>query len=67
MNITFNDLIEKVEELNMGDRELFIDIIQKRMIEYRKKEILKDIRQGRKDYKNNKVHRGSIQNLIKEI
>ena len=45
----------------------FIDILEKRMIEHRKKEILKDIKLGRNDYKRNKVHRGSVQDLINEI
>jgi len=67
MNITFNELLDSVEEMNISERELFVDIVQKRIHEQRRKEIIKDVVQGRKDYKAGKVKRGNSKDLMKAL
>ena len=46
---------------------MIVDIVQKRIIEKNRAEIIKEVEQGRIDYKNGNVKRGGVQELLKEI
>ena len=67
MEATFNEVIENIESLPIPEQELIIDIINKRINEYKLNEIIKDVKDGRKDYTAGKVKRGSLEDLMKDL
>jgi hypothetical protein len=67
MVLTFDQILDQIENLATDDKEMLLDIIQKRMTQQRRKEIISDIRIGRKDYTKGNVKRGSSKDLMREI
>ena len=67
MNITFDELLDTTEQLEISERQMFIDIVQHRINEQRRNEIVKDVKKGRLDYGNGNVKRGTSKDLMKEI
>jgi hypothetical protein len=67
MNATFDELLDTVDNLEITERQMLIDIVQKRINAQSRKEIILDVRRGRVDYSKGNVKRGSRQELMKEI
>ncbi|MDT3738315.1 MAG: hypothetical protein RO257_02310 [Candidatus Kapabacteria bacterium] len=67
MILTFDEVLESVENLEISQKEMLIDIVQKRMSLQRRNEIITDVRNSRKDYGSGKVNRGSSKDLMREI
>ncbi|MBI5324680.1 MAG: hypothetical protein HZB41_05325 [Ignavibacteriae bacterium] len=67
MNMTFNDLVDTVDELPYEEQEVLVDIINKRIIERKRNEIINDVIQGRKDYQEGNVRRGTVADLMKDL
>ncbi|MFH1052721.1 MAG: hypothetical protein V1779_17510 [bacterium] len=67
MEITFNEVIENIESLPIPEQERVLDIIQNRINEYKRDEIVKDVKEGRQEYQSGKVKRGTIDDLLKDI
>ena len=65
--MSFHEIIEYVEELPVEEQELLIELVKKRIIEKRRRELEKEIKQARKDYEKGKVTRGTADDLIREI
>lgn len=67
MILTFDEVLESVENLEISQKEMLIDIVQKRMSLQRRNEIITDVRNSRKDYVSGNVNRGSSKDLMREI
>ena len=67
MNMTFNDLVDSVDELPPEEQEVLADVINKTIIERKRNEIINDVIQGRKDYKEGNIRRGSVEDLMKYL
>lgn len=67
MNMTFNDIVDTVDELPPEEQEVFAEVINKRIIERKRNVIINDVNQGRKDYQEGNVRRGSVADLMKEL
>lgn len=67
MILTFDEVLESVENLEISQKEMLIDIVQKRMSLQRRNEIITDVRNSRKDYAAGNVNRGSSKDLMREI
>lgn len=65
--MSFAEILEAVDQMDISEREMLIDIIRKRIIEQKRKRVISDVRQSRKDYANDKVQRGSSADVMKAL
>jgi len=63
----FQQAIESVEQLSPDDQALLIEIIRRRLIEQRRDEMAEEIAEARAAYRQGKVHRGTVADLMKEL
>jgi len=65
--MSFAEILDAVDQMDISEREMLIDIIRKRMIEQKRKKVISDVRQSRKDFANDNVQRGSSADLMKAL
>ncbi|MDQ1264961.1 MAG: hypothetical protein QG635_111 [Bacteroidota bacterium] len=63
----FDNILDSIEAMDIQEQQMIVDIIQNRIAEKRRDCIIKEVRQGRLNYKNGNVKRGSKEELLKEI
>jgi len=59
--------LETVEQLSLGDQEALMDVVRRRIIEQRRAELAKDIREAQEDFKAGNVRRATPDELRREI
>ena len=64
---TFQKAIETVEELDPEAQAILVDIIQKRLKQQRRDELLKAVAEAERDYTQGNVRRGSVADLMAEL
>jgi hypothetical protein len=65
--ITLNEVLEETEHLDIDDREYLLDILSKRLVELRRTEISKRVKEAVKSYKEGKVKSGTLDKLWKDL
>ncbi len=65
--LSFGEVLETVEQLPLEDRETLIDIVRRRIVEQRRAELAKDIREAQEEFKAGKVRPVTPDELMKEI
>lgn len=63
----FQKAIETVEALSPDEQEVLIDIIQKRLRQQRRDELLKAVAEAENSYVQGNVYRGSVFDLLAEL
>lgn len=66
-SITFQTLIEYVEELSLEEQDLLIELIQKRRIEKRRTEIAENANQTLTALKSGTAKRGTLADLKADL
>ena len=61
-NSSFAEILDAAGNLRVDEREELVELLQKRTIEERRAELVKDIKNARSDYKNRKYSVASAQN-----
>jgi hypothetical protein len=64
---TFQEAIDTVEALPPEQQAMLIEIVQNRLRERKRTELLQNIAQGEQDYAQGKVCRGSVTDLMMEL
>ena len=64
---TFQAALETVEKLTLGDQEMLVEIVRRRLIEQRRAELVKDIAATREAYRHGDVRRGTVGDLMAEL
>ncbi len=64
---SFQELIESVEALPLDDRQLLIDIVNKRIIEQRRDELVLDMEESLNAYKKREVRVGTVDDLFRDL
>ncbi|MBD2185360.1 hypothetical protein [Aerosakkonema funiforme] len=64
---TLQKAIEVVEALSPDEQAILIDIIDKRLKQPRRLEILQAVAESRQEYAEGKVRSGSVADLLKEL
>ena len=67
MKTTFSDVLESVESLPMDEKEMLIDIIRKRMSEERRDEIMLDIEEAERDFREGRCKTATVDEIMQEI
>jgi len=65
--LSFQDLIEAVEAMPLEDQSIFVELINKRIIEKRRAELVAEVREARNAFESGDVKRGSIRDLMKDL
>ncbi len=63
----FSDLLEAVDDLSMDEQETLISILQRRIVDRRRAELLKDIKRAQKEFEDNKCKPVSPAEIMKEL
>lgn len=63
----FQQAIEAVENLSLEDQAMLLDILQKRLNQQRRAELVKEIAEVRKEYAEGNVHFGSVDDFLAEL
>ncbi len=64
---SFQELIESVEALPIEDREMLVEIINKRIIEQRREELLADMEESLEACRRGEVRTGTVDDLMKDL
>ena len=65
--LPFGEVLEKVEQLSLEDREALVDIVRSRIAEQRRAELAKDIREARRELKAGRARPATPDELLEEI
>jgi len=63
----FQAVIETVETLPPDDQLLLIEIIRQHLIQYRRAELVAEVAEARKAYRQGNVRSGTVADLMKEL
>lgn len=62
-----NDLLEKVLKLPLDEQIMISEIIQKRIIEAKRKEMAVSVKESKEEYKSGRSGRGSVDDFLKDV
>ena len=65
--LSFQDLIEAVEAMPLEDQSIFVELINKRIIEKRRAELVAEVREARRTFESGEAKQGSFRDLIKDL
>jgi hypothetical protein len=66
-SLSFQDLIEAVESMPLDDQSMLVELINKRIIEKRRAELVAEVQDVRSAFKRGEVKRGTFEDLMKDL
>jgi hypothetical protein len=63
----FQKAIEVVEALPFDDQAMLVEIIQQRLRQQRRDELLEEVGRSQQEYEAGNFHRGSVADLLAEL
>jgi len=64
---TFQQALDIVESLPEYQQEDLVDIIRRRLLDYKRGVIAKNIREAREEYNRGDVTKGTVEDLMREL
>jgi hypothetical protein len=64
---SFSSILDAVETLSIEEQEALIDLIQKRIIEFRRNQLAHEVRQAQQEFKAGRCSPVSSSDIIDEI
>ncbi|HEY5327377.1 MAG TPA: hypothetical protein VIJ27_10295 [Mucilaginibacter sp.] len=65
--VTINSTLEDIMQLNYASREMLLEILQKRQIEFRRDEMAKNARRSLKEYHSGKLPAFTAEEVIEKL
>ncbi|MCI5142680.1 MAG: hypothetical protein D3909_13355 [Candidatus Electrothrix sp. ATG1] len=65
--VSFHEVLDAVEQLPIDEQESLIDLIRRRIAEYRRQEIATQVSSAREEYKNGKLIPESPDDIMQSI
>ena len=65
--MVLDKMLEEIERLSIEDKELFIDIVNRRLAEEKRDAIANSRSEAISDYKSGNVEKGDVEDLLKGI
>jgi hypothetical protein len=62
-----NDFLESLSKLPLDDQLMISEIIHKRVIEEKRKELANSVKESKEEYLSNKTKRGSVEDFLKDL
>jgi hypothetical protein len=66
-SLSFQDLVEAVESMPLDDQSMLIELINKRILEKRRADLIAEVKEARDAFKRGEVKRGTIEDLLKDL
>jgi hypothetical protein len=66
-SLSFQDLIEAVESMPLDDQSMLVELINKRIIEKRRAELVAEVQEARGAFKRDEAKRGTFEDLMKDL
>ena len=66
-SLSFQDLIDAVESLPLDDQSMLVKIINKRIMEKRRAELVAEVKEAQEAFARGEVRRGTVKDLIKDL
>ncbi|NHC33237.1 hypothetical protein [Scytonema millei] len=63
----FQQAIETVEALSIDEQAMLLEILQKRLVQQRREQLLQEIAEAEQDYAQGNVKRGSVKDFLAEL
>jgi hypothetical protein len=64
---SFQELLESVESLPLDDQQMLLDIINMRIIEKRRDELVADMEESLEAYRKGDVRIGTVDDLLRDL
>ncbi len=64
---TFSNALELADHLPIEDQEMLIDVLKHRLAERRRKMLVSDVENSRRDFENDVCLPASVDDLMKEV
>ena len=64
---SFQELIESVEALPLDDQQILMDIINRRIIEQRRDDLVADMEESLEAYRKGEVRIGTVDDLLRDL
>ncbi|MBU2585440.1 MAG: hypothetical protein KKH32_08915 [Bacteroidetes bacterium] len=65
--MTINEILETVSKLKLDDQSMLSEIIRNRVIEAKRDELVKAVRESRAEYSKGLTGHGSVKDFLKEL
>ena len=65
--MSFQDLIEAVESMPLDDQFMLVELINKRIIEKRRAELVARVQEARDAFKRGDIKSGTFEDLMKDL
>jgi len=65
--VTFRDALEMVDSLSLEEKESLIEIVNRRLIEDKRRILIDTVKESRKDYNTGNVRSGRVEDLIADL
>ena len=66
-NMTFQEVLEMVETLPEYQREDLVNIIQHRLIEQKREQLAKNVKEARAEYARGEINKGTVDDLLRDL
>ena len=66
-SLSFQDLIEAVESMPLEDQSMLVELINKRIIEKRRAELVAEVQEAKSTFTRGEVKRGTFEDLMKDL
>lgn len=64
---SINDFLESLAKLPLDDQLMISEIIHKRVIKAKRKELADSVKESKEEYLSNKTGRGSVKDFLNDI
>ena len=64
---TFNDVLESVDKLSLDEQETLLEVLHRRLIEYRRSDIAKEIQDAQNEFQQGYCQPATPSEIMKEI
>jgi len=65
--LTFEEVLEAADRLSLEEQGTIIDILHRRMIDQRRKELVKEVHEARKEFQEGRCRQATSEEILKEI
>jgi hypothetical protein len=64
---TFGQVLDSADELTLEEQENLVSVLQRRVAERRRAELIRDVKEARQEFKAGKVRPASVAEILKRI
>jgi hypothetical protein len=67
MNVAIDTILDEISKVSLPDKEIILDIMEKRLIEEKRNLIYGEYKKAMKDYRTGNVKTGNVDDLFESI